>query len=351
MFWSELYNMNLRETLENISDITKLDNRKILITGATGLIGSAIVDTLMWHNRSNHADITIYIAGRNENAAYQRFHNNFEEGHLKFLQYDAISELRFDVDFDYIIHAASNAHPMAYSQQPVETMLGNLIGTNNLLDYAVKHNVSRLLYISSGEVYGNKSENTPYTEQDYGFVDFLNPRACYPSSKRAAETMCVSYMKQHQLDVVIARPGHIYGPTMTDTDSRASAQFARDAGNGRDIIMKSPGLQLRSYCYVFDCASAILTILLDGKPGQAYNVANRESVVTIRQLAQAFADHGNVSLVFETPSDEEVAGYNLMPNSVLDSEKLYDLGWRGIYDLNEGVKRTVELLKQKGGIE
>lgn len=347
MFNTNQYNENLQETVKNIPNIDRLKDKSILITGATGLIGSAIVDTLIWGNLMNKSNIKLYVAGRNKDKMISRFGHLFSEDFLKFVEYDANHELEFKFDVDYILHGASNAHPIAYSQKPVETMLSNFYGMYNLLQYAKDHKVTRTLYISSSEVYGQKENNELYKEKDYGNIDILNARSCYPSSKRAAETLCASFRKQYSLDVVIVRPGHIYGPTMTVDDSRASAQFARNAVNGEDIIMKSPGQQLRSYCYVFDCVSAILTVLLNGKSGEAYNISNKESIVTIRELAESFANTFGGSVVFEKPGEIESSGYNMMSSSALDSSKLESLGWNGLYDVEEGVKRTVEILKSQ----
>lgn len=212
----------------------------------------------------------------------------------------------------------------------------------SLLEIAKDIQGSRLLYISSSEVYGRKDENRPYLESDYGYVDILNPRACYPSSKRVAETMCAAYHEEYGVDFVVVRPGHIYGPSITDTDSRASAQFTRKAVAGEDIVMKSAGNQLRSYTYTLDCASAILTVLLKGKCGEAYNISNSQSVVTIRELAECIAETAGVNVVFEQATDQEQKSYNMMDNSSLDSSKLESLGWHGFFDMKKGIEATLE---------
>ncbi len=346
MKFNESYIKDLEETINNIQGICLLNNKKVLITGSTGLIGSAIIDTLIWNNLKNKSNIQVYAAGRNKEKAKYRFGDVFNQGFFNFLDYDASKDITFDIDFDYIVHCASNAHPIAYSKTPVETMVTTFYGTNKILQYAKNHNVSRVIYVSSSEVYGEKENNELYNEEDYFFIDILNSRACYPSSKRAAETLCASYQRQHNIDVVIVRPGHIYGPTMTDLDSRASAQFARDVLKGHNIIMKSPGLQMRSYCYVFDCVSAMLTTLLYGKSGQAYNVSNKNSIVSIRELAESFARACKKEIIFENPDDIEAAGYNMMLNSALNAEKLEGLGWKGLYNIDEGVKRTIKILKE-----
>lgn len=349
MIYNSLYNQNLDETLNNIPNINFLKNKGILITGATGLIGSAITDTLIYANIVKDLNIHIYAAGRSKERVRQRFERFFDKEFFEFVKYDATRDLEFDFNVDYIIHGASNAHPIAYSKQPVETMIGNFCGLNNLLKYAKTRGVYRTLYISSSEVYGLKLGNELYEEEDYGFVDILNPRACYPSSKRASETLCASYKKEYGLDVVIVRPGHVYGPTLTPNDSRASAQFIRNVIEGKDIIMKSPGLQLRSYCYVFDCVSAILTVLLNGKSGEAYNISNKDSIVSIRELAESLANCCGRKILFENPDDMEISGYNMMVNSALDSGKLENLGWRGLYNIDEGIRSTIGILKKSQG--
>ncbi|GEP65538.1 dTDP-glucose 4,6-dehydratase [Clostridium beijerinckii] len=346
MEYNDKYNKNLQETIDNVFNVDFMKNKSILVTGSTGLIGSAIIDTLIYKNCIDNSNIHIYAAGRSKDRIQQRFSQFLDKDFFTSVLYDANKELDFDFDVDYIIHGASNAHPLAYSEQPVETMISNFCGMNNLLKYAQEHNVLRTLYISSSEVYGEKTDSEYYKENDYGFVNILNPRACYPSSKRASETLCASYKKEYDLDVLVVRPGHIYGPTMTNSDSRASAQFARNVINGQDIIMKSAGLQLRSYCYVFDCVSAILAVLLNGTSGEAYNISNRNSVVTIRQLAESFANSCDRKIVFENPDDVEILGYNMMSCSALDASKLENLGWQGLYDIDEGVGRTIEILKE-----
>ena len=227
----------------------------------------------------------------------------------------------------------------------METMLSNLLGLKCLLDMAVKARAKRLLYISSSEVYGRNENNQPYSEDNYGYVDILNPRAAYPSSKRAAETLCAAYGAEYGVDTVIVRPGHIYGPTITDSDDRASAQFTRAAARGEPIVMKSAGTQLRSYCHTLDCASAILTVLLMGEKGQAYNISNQNSIASIRDVAETLAREAGTSIVFIDPTDAEKKGYNLMENSVLVSEKVEKLGWRGMFNLERGIEETLKTLK------
>lgn len=327
--------------------IELLKKSTLLITGATGMICSTIVEMLLDANINDDANIKLIIAGRSKERVEKRFSNYMEGKDFRFVEFDSLKPLQFDEYVDYIIHGASNANPGVYAVKPVETLIGNLNGTNSLLELAKSVKAKRMLYISSSEVYGRKEETSPFREDDYCFVDILNPRACYPSSKRAAETLCASYIDEYSVDCVIVRPGHIYGPQITEADNRATAQFTRNVLKGENIVLKSAGQQLRSYCYTEDCATAILTVLAKGNCGQAYNISNKNSIVSIRQIAEAFADYAGAKVVFENPTDFEAKGNNLMDNSSLDAAKLEGLGWKAKYSLEEGVKKTIDLMKKE----
>lgn len=322
-----------------------LKEKRFLITGATGMIGSSVLDLLLFLNERKQYGITIYAAVRNDSKIKKRYGIFAQKEYFHILPYDATKPIDFEYSVDYVIHAASNADPAAISKEPVETLMSNVFGLDQILQYAKRSSVKKTLFVSSSEIYGTNSTSKPFLEDDYGNIDLLNPRAAYPMGKRASETLCASYANEYDLNIVIARPGHIYGPTITDTDSRASAQFTRNALNHQDIIMKSAGTQLRSYCYVYDCASALLTILLNGQPTCAYNISNRHSILSISDIAKLFAKAGNVALTFENASKKEQTSYNLMSMSALDATRLENLGWHAIMDSKDGVKETLRLLK------
>lgn len=337
------YWADVEEVVSVIPQLSRLNGKSIFITGATGMICSSVAEILFWLNKSKNNQIKILLGGRNKDKMVKRFYP-FKEGvDYHFISYEASTGfIGNEPLIDYVIDGASPADPISFNTHPVETVMANIIGLRSLLNLARKNRGKRVLYISSSEIYGKKESSNPYSEMDYGYVDILNPRACYPSAKRASETLCAAYRKEYNVDYVIARPGHIYGPSITDSDSRASAQFTRKAAAREDIVLKSAGSQMRSYCYTLDCASAVLTILLNGTSGEAYNISNPDSICSIRTIAEEFANTSNGKVIFEVSGYEEKTGYNMMDNSSLNSEKLCRLGWYGCFDISQGVKKTLK---------
>lgn len=335
--------------LEDINKVTgielpwgKLSGCNILVTGATGLIGSCLVDVLM--SRVNK-DYSIYACGRNEERAKARFLDFVDDPAFHFFKYDVMEPLIGETNFDYIIHAASNASPNFFVEKPVEVIKSNIIGVTNLLDYGMAHSLKRLLFVSSGEVYG-EGDGRVFDEDYSGYVNPTSPRSCYPSSKRAAETLCVSYGAEYGVETIIARPCHTYGPNFTESDNRVYAQFIRNVLRGEDIVMKSTGAQYRSWCYVVDCVSALLYILLKGENGQAYNIADDSSNITIKELAEMIAEIGGKKVVIDLPTNIEKAGFNVVTKSIFSTKKLQKLGWIVNSCMKEKMKATIECCKR-----
>ena len=308
----------------------------ILITGATGLIGGCLTDLLM-----QHSECQVYALGRNRQRAGKRFQKYKNNSRFHFLEHDICTPLTCNTDFQYIIHAASNASPSFFQEKPVEVMRANLEGLTHLVEYGLQHHMQRMVYISSGEIYG-EGDGSIFTEQSSGYIDILSPRACYPSSKRAAETLCAAYCKEYGAQIVIARPCHTYGPYFTESDNRVYAQFIRNVLRNEDIVMKSPGSQFRSWIYVVDCAAAILYLLLKGESGEAYNVANNESNITIRQLAEKIAAIADKKVIMELSDNGNTTP---ITKAVFSTKKLESLGWQPIFDIDEGLRHTIETMR------
>lgn len=338
---------DLDETIAAHPELEELAGKSVMITGCSGLICSAIVDLLIRRNETNEKKIMILAAGRNKERVEQRFSPYSKEDWFDYVPYDASAPVSSSqACCDYIIHGASNASPNKIMREPVETMLSNVIGIKYLLDYAIEKKAKRVLYISSSEVYGEKTGEQPFKPDEYGYIDLLKARSAYSVGKRAAETMCASYAEEYGVDAVIVRPGHIYGPTALSSDNRVSSAWAYACAKGENIVMKSDGAQIRSYCYCLDCASAILTVLLKGKSVRAYNISNPESIVSIREMAEILAASADVRLQTVLPTEAEKKGFNPMSNSSLDSTELTELGWKGLFDAKRGFSHTVEILRE-----
>ena len=331
------YKEDILRTFEHDLPWEILSGANILVTGATGLIGGCLVETLMMNPRK---DYQVYASGRNEDRARVRFKDFAEEPAFHFVKYDVMQPLENDVRYDYIIHAASNASPNFFAQKPVEVIKSNIDGVANLMEYGLDHGMKRFLYVSSGEVYG-EGDGRVFTEDYSGYVDCAKPRSCYPSSKRAAETLCVSYAAEYGADVVIARPCHTYGPHFTEQDNRVYAQFIRNVLRGEDIVMKSTGEQFRSWCYVVDCVSALLHILLKGESGEAYNIADADSNISIRELAETIAAIGERKVVIDLSDADEKRGFNPVTKSVFSADKLKLIGWKPQNHIPEGLEHTI----------
>ena len=352
LFCNSLWQSDIDSVLPVFEELSSENGSSFFITGSTGLIGTAIVHALLRFNDIYDTNLRVIATGRNEKGLSERFSDCKDRDDLDLIVFDAehpaIDE---SLKIDYIIHAASNASPNAIVNSPVETLMGNILGLQYLLEYSKSHAVRRVLFVSSSEVYGRKNQSTPSLETEYGFIDPLNPRNSYSFGKCAGENMCVSYLQEYGVDSVIVRPGHIFGPTCSKKDVRVSSCWAYDCAAGKDVIMKSSGSQIRSYCYCLDCASAILKVLINGEKGQAYNISNPSSIMSIRDLAEIMTSHAGVQLVREIPSDSEAKAFNPMDNSSLDSTKLQGLGWKGVFDAKAGVCHTIDILREVSHLE
>ena len=301
MFDYEEYYKDLEKQYVRI-DLHRFDNKNILVTGSCGLICSYLIDLLMYANNKHDANIKVYALSRSKDKLENRFDKYIDNDKFIPIIQDVCEPIKID-KVDYIIHGASNATPKLYIEKPVDTMNANYLGMLNIMNLA-KENKSKVLYISSGDVYGERNNNNePLTEKDYAYIDILNVRASYASSKRATETLCISYKEQYGMNVSIVRPAHIYGPTFTLSDTRAISDFMRNVLEDRDIIMKSDGSSIRSYCYVGDAVIGILLVMLDGENGEAYNISNANSFVSIKEVANIICKKYNKKLIIELPKD------------------------------------------------
>lgn len=349
---NQLYRNDIHKFINNEYPWKELHGKTIMITGASGMIGTFLIDSLMMRNEEYHEEISVYAVSRNMEKLKNRFGNWEDSGYLHFIKQDVSKSFEMgDLKLDYIIHAASNTHPKEYAKDAIGTITTNVFGAYYLLEYVKKNKNCRLIMVSSVEIYGENRGDTEKFREDYcGYLDCNTLRAGYPESKRLTETMLQAYIAKENIDGVIVRLCRVYGPTVEADDSKASSQFIFRALEDQDIVLKSEGKQFYSYLYVTDAVKAILYVLLSGRNGEAYNAADERSDISLRDMASYLAGLSERKVIFELPSEQERKGYSTATKAVLDARKLKALGWKADYSIREGLKRTLDILKgEKNG--
>lgn len=343
----QLYYKDIERYL-TFSNLKGFYNKSILITGATGLIGSYFIDLIMECNKKNNSNIKVYAMSRSVDKLKNRFVTFYDNNNFVPIIQDVCQKIEIEENIDYIVHGASNTHPVAYSTEPISTITTNVIGLYNLLEFALKKKLSKFLFISSVEIYGENDKNIDsFKETDLGYIDCNTLRAGYPESKRLGEALCQAYIKEYNLNINIARISRVYGPTIQKSDTKAISQFIKNVLEDNDIVLKSEGNQYYSYTYVGDVVSAIIMIFTNGKIGEAYNVSDENSDIHLKDLANLIAKLGNKKVVFDLPNEIEKQGFSKATKAIIDSTKLKAIGYKAITPINKGIELTINILKNK----
>ena len=319
-------------------------NKRVIITGASGLLASYLVRTLLRANDCMELNLKVTGLIRTEPTAGSRLMPWINHPNLYLVYGNAESYPYDSLDpHSIIIHAASLASPRTYSVDPVGTLLPNSVGTFQLCEQARKWKSSRFLYFSTGEVYGVNSKEE-LSEIDFGYLDPNTVRSCYAESKRMGETTCIAYAHQHGVHTTSVRIFHTYGPQMNLEDGRVFADFVRDALNGKPIALASSGSAKRCFCYIADAVTAFLLLIVKGVAGGAYNLANPNAEISILDLGWLIGSlvEPNLPVVSVDPS---IAKPDYVGSPVLRSLpsilRLKTLGWQPDTSLKTGFTRTL----------
>ncbi len=340
---------------EDIADIVDSDlnwesfrDKTVLVSGANGFLPAYLVYSMLSASRVKNLNISVIALVRNKEKGENRFFDFLSNPNFNILVQDVCDPISVSGPVHYIIHAASQASPKFYGIDPVGTLKANVTGTLNLLQLASEKKVERFLYFSSSEVYGSlPPDKIPTKESDFGYIDPTNVRACYAESKRMGETICVSWMHQFKIPIVIVRPFHTYGPGMDLNDGRVYADFIANMVNSTDITMKSDGSAIRAFCYISDAAKAFFKVLLNGEAGQAYNVGNDECESSIIDLAEKLITLEPSKNLKVKRFEEQGSNYmkSLVSRNAPDISKIKNLYWFPTVDIEKGFSRTIKSYK------
>lgn len=336
--------MDLNDLIQTDFKFEKLEGKTILITGATGMLASYFGFLLLYLNEHLKLNIQPIFLARNYEKLKAVYGGALSSAHC--LVQDVCEPIYYDGEIDYIFHAAGGASPHYIINDPVGIIQANVIGTRNILECARVSNTEKVIFTSTREVYGRVDGVKLIKESDMGILDPLNPRDCYPESKRLAESMLQAYYQQYKIPFNSLRIAHSYGPGMQiKNDGRVMADLINDVINNRDIVLKSNGSAERAFCYITDVLMAILYVMFEGETCKAYNVANEQEPISILNLAkklQTLVNLGN-GIIFQLDNNSE-ASYTNYERKMLETEKLRKLGWMPCISLEQGLKRTLKSL-------
>ena len=343
----EIVHKDLAQIVKSNVNWNRFKNKTIFISGGAGLLPSYLVQSLLHANRLHNLKLKVICMSRSSESLNKRLEYWLNDPSLKIIIHNVTRPIPVEIiPSDFVIHAASQSSPKFYAIDPVGTLLTNTVGTQHLLEYAVRSKAERFMFFSSGEVYGIPLNPTePITETSYGYLDPMNVRSCYAESKRIGETMSIAWAKQYGLDTVVVRPFHTYGPGMALDDGRVFADFVADVVAKRDIVIRGDGSEKRCFCYLADATVGFLSVLLNGINSEAYNVANPSCEISMKNLAKLISKlfpNRNIKIRFEDSDTKK----NYIKSPILKAlpsiEKIKKLGWLPETSLEEGFTKTIK---------
>ena len=323
-------------------DAARFAGRTILLCGGAGFLGRYFMSLFALLNEQalSSAPCRLIICDNLITSGKLGSEMPAQDG-FRFLPHDIIQPLRLEEPIDYVIQAAGIASPYYYRKYPLETLEVATLGTKQMLALGVAHPIKGFLFFSSSEIYGDPDpQHVPTPESYRGNVSCLGPRACYDESKRLGETLCVIYHQLHGVPTKMVRPFNVYGPGMQEADYRVLPNFASRIKAGKALVIYGNGRQTRTFCYVTDAIVGFLKVLLDGAPGQVYNIGNPVPEVSMLELAKT------LERVVGRPLQVQLMEY---PDSYPADEPQrrcpdiskagVQLNYRPAVDLDEGLRR------------
>lgn len=340
---------DLQQLLASDLEFNKFKDTNFLITGATGLIGSLLIKSILFLNNEKDLNVKVYAIVRNLEKAKGVFGELYNNERLAFITANLnIDSIDVKDKIDYIVHAAAVTRSKILVEKPVEAMETAINGTKKMLEVAKRDRVRKMVYISSMEIYGKVDSSKKAAELDLGYVDLTNVRSGYPESKRMCELMCNAYASEYRVNVTSARLAQTFGAGILPNENRVFAQFAKSAIDDRDIVLHTEGISEGNYVYTMDAIEAILLLLLKGKNGEAYNVSNPNNHITIKGMAELVAQNfsKDSKVIIDIPDDSKKYGYAPETHLWLDATKLESLGWNPKNNLTESYAKLIEWIRE-----
>lgn len=335
---------DVQQFAEHFELYEQLRGKSFLITGATGLIGSVMVKCLLELNRHKQLGINIVAIVRNIEKAKRVFSDDYMEIDVMHLPLSGISQETIRTKVDYIVHLACPTESIYFVEHPVETLRTAIDGTTTVLEFAKFANVEAMVCASSLEVYGSNMTSEWINEDFQGYVNPTEVRSSYNIGKRACDCLCHAYAQEYGVNVMIARLTQTFGAGISQSDNRVFAQFARNVIEGKDIELHTTGELSRPYCYTTDAVSAILYLLINGEKGEAYNIANKDSYISIRDMAEMIKEQFNPNMnVVVTPKNNLC--YAPETKLRLDTHKIESLGWKPKLGLKAMYTKLIDYMK------
>lgn len=304
----------------------KLSGKTVLITGATGLIGRTLVYGLHRANKIHGLNMRVLALVRDRARAEERFKLILADDMLALVVGSVETMPVISESIDYIIHGASQTASREFVNHPVETLQTTLNGTMNLLQLGKEKDIKGFVYLSSMEVYGYPEKGHKVTENEIGRFEPQNMRNSYPIGKIVSENLCCSYAKEYGIPAMSIRLTQTFGAGVNYNDTRVFAYFARCVQEKTNIVLKTKGETERCYLYTTDAATAILTVLLNGKAGEIYNAADESTYCSIAEMAEQVAESAGIEVVYDI-QDTAANGFPDTLYMDLDTNKLQKLGW------------------------
>ena len=310
---------DIKEIFNNLKHLKKnLSGKKFLISGANGFLGKYFIRSLIEINKTLSKKIKILAIDIKFDQC-----EIYNDKNVKKLKQDINSIKNITFKSNYVLHAAGIPSPKHYYNKPIEAIFTSITGTKKLLEYSKKNN-SKFIFFSSSEIYGNPdSKNIPTSETYNGNVSCIEDRSCYDEGKRVGETLCYFYKIKQKVNVAIFRPFNVFGPGMQETDYRVLPNFTSRIKGNIPLQIYGTGNQTRTFCYITDAMEGFIRVILNGVPGESYNIGNPNPEISVISLIKKI-------------------------ESILGKKVMYDIvDYPDSYPADEPSRRCPDILKAK----